>query len=207
MYPAHVVPTVTASVALTTGTTSFPNVAPHNTFSLTCTATAPGSVVDPKTFRWMRATTAEGSCSQVVDSTDQAMSTSVLTVTETTPGNYRYCCRADLTTLGVTGTQSNLLSITVTGKWCSPLYYIVLFFGYLQCIFMWVLLFKKLVVTVVIGICCRVVARQLIVMYSQPMFVDIYIYIYICVSHALDPFYLDTGIQNGVTHCLHECRF
>ena len=157
MYPAHTDPTVTASVALTTGTTRFPNVAAHNTFSLTCTATAPGSVVEPKTFRWMRATTAGGSCSQVVDSgisTDQAMSTSVLTVTETTPGNYRYCCRADLTALGVTGTQSNLLSITVTGKWYSPLCYIVLFFGYLQCIFMWVLLFKKLVVTVVIGICC-----------------------------------------------------
>ena len=114
---------MTAVVALTTGTSRFPNVPPYNTFSLTCTATAPNSVIEPKTFIWLRAITAGGSCNQGVisdsivnSSVNQPVSTSVLTVTETVAASYRYCCRADLTIPDVTGTQSNLQPITVTGK-------------------------------------------------------------------------------------------
>ena len=123
VYHAHIDPTVTAVVALTTGTIRFPNVAPYNTFSLTCTAMAPNSVVEPKAFIWRRAITAGDSCNQgvisdsIVNSNEnQTVSTSVLTVTETVAGSYSYCCRADLTRPGVTGTQSNLQPITVTGK-------------------------------------------------------------------------------------------
>ena len=44
---------------------------------------------------------------------DQPVSTSVLTVTETTEAVWRYCCQASL--LGVTGT-SDVVTITVTGE-------------------------------------------------------------------------------------------
>ena len=98
---------------------------PYNTFTLTCTATAPPGVVEPKTFTWRRTTASGGSCGSFTEVTasgtrqiansnvDQPESTSVLTVTETTDAVWRYCCQASL--LGVTGT-SGVVAITVTGE-------------------------------------------------------------------------------------------
>ena len=106
-------------------TTRLLNVSPYNTFTLTCTATAPPGVVEPKTFTWRRTTASGGSCDsftvvtesgtrQLANSNvDQPESTSVLTVTETTAAVWRYCCQASL--LGVTGT-SDEISVTVTGE-------------------------------------------------------------------------------------------
>ena len=48
---------------------------------------------------------------------DQPVSTSVLTVTETTAAAWRYCCQASL--LGVTG-ASNEVSVQVTGECVIP---------------------------------------------------------------------------------------
>ena len=84
---------------LTSNTTRLPNIAPYNTFSLTCTATVPQGVVSPKTFTWRRRIgpstrglndTTDNGDSILITSTnlDQPTSTSVLTVRETTAGDY-----------------------------------------------------------------------------------------------------------------------
>ena len=100
-------------------------MSPYNTFTLTCTATAPMGVVEPKTFTWRRTTASGGSCGsfavvtesgifQIANSNvNQPVSTSVLTVTETTAVVWRYCCQASL--LGVTG-ASDVVAVTVTGE-------------------------------------------------------------------------------------------
>ena len=100
-------------------------MSPYNTFTLTCTATAPMGVVEPKVFTWRRTTASGGSCGsfgvvtesvtrQIANSNvDQPESTSELTVTETTDAVWRYCCQASL--LGVTG-ASDVVAVTVTGE-------------------------------------------------------------------------------------------
>ena len=110
-------------------TTRLPNVSPYNAFTLTCTATAPLGVIESKTFTWRRRSGLGGSCSsfsaitgsatlQITNSdVDQPVSTSVLTVTETTAAQWRYCCQASL--LGVTGT-SDEVAVTVTGECVKP---------------------------------------------------------------------------------------
>ena len=47
---------------------------------------------------------------------DQLTSTSVLTVRETTAGDYRYRCRVDLSELTVVNT-ADVYPINVTGEW------------------------------------------------------------------------------------------
>jgi len=47
---------------------------------------------------------------------DQPTSTSVLTVRETTAGDYRYRCRVDLRELSVVST-TDVYPINVTGEW------------------------------------------------------------------------------------------
>ena len=115
-------------VNVVSNTTRLPNVAPYNTFSLTCTATVPQGVVSPKTFTWRRRigastgglieVTVNSSINITSTSLDQPTSTSVLTVTETTVGNYRYRCRVDLTELGLPAvvTTMDVYPIDVIGE-------------------------------------------------------------------------------------------
>ena len=111
-------------------TTRLPNTTPYNTFTLTCTATAPMGVIESKTFTWRRTSGSGGSCgsfSEITDSgtlqitnsnVDQPVSTSVLTVTETTAAVWRYCCQATL--FDGSGT-SDEVAVTVTGEWCQAI--------------------------------------------------------------------------------------
>ena len=112
--------------------TRLPNMSPYNTFTLTCTATAPMDVVEPKTFTWRRSGSG-GSCGsftevmnggnfQIANSNlNQPVSTSELTVTETTAAVWRYCCQASLFegAVRVTG-SSDEISVTVTGECVIP---------------------------------------------------------------------------------------
>ena len=122
---AHTDPTI--QLNLTSNTTHLPNFAPYNTISLTCTATVPQGVVSPKTFIWRRRigpskgglTTITGNSSILITSTNlnQPTSTSVLTVRETTAGDYRYRCRVDLSELPVFN-KTDVYPIKVTGERC-----------------------------------------------------------------------------------------
>jgi len=113
---------------LTSNTTRLPNTAPYNTFSLICTATVPQGVVSPKTFTWRRRIgSSTGGLNDITDNgdsilitstnLDQPTSTSVLTVRETTAGDYRYCCRVDLSKLPVPS-KTDVYPINVTGERC-----------------------------------------------------------------------------------------
>ena len=93
------------ALSLTANTTRLPNVPPYNTFSLTCTATAPEGVVSPKTFTWWRQNALSINLAQInnnetnyINSStlNQPKSTSVLTVTETTAGEWYYHCNVTL---------------------------------------------------------------------------------------------------------------
>ena len=110
-------------LSVVSSTTRLPDVPPHNTFNLTCTATVPEGVVSPKTFTWMRADPADGSCDNFavvggnVDSNlEQPVSTSILTVTETDTGTSCFFCQASITKPVVSGAPSNVLSIDVVGE-------------------------------------------------------------------------------------------
>ena len=82
-------------------------------------------VIELKTFTWRRTSGSGGPCSNFSEVTEsatlqitnsnvnQSVSTSVLTVTETTAAVWRYCCQASL--LGVTG-ASDEEDITVSGE-------------------------------------------------------------------------------------------
>ena len=123
----HTDPTIVVNVI--SNTTRLPNMAPYNIFSLTCTATVPQAVVSPKTFTWRRRIGAStGGLTDITDnggsilitSTNlrQLTSTSVLTVRETTAGDYRYRCRVDLTELGLPAVVNamDVYPIDVIGK-------------------------------------------------------------------------------------------
>ena len=128
------VPTLT--VALITNTTRFPNVTLYNTFTLNCTATSNvegvGNVSLPKKFQWLRrygsGTTdltqlSNNTTIQIQDGDNltQPTSSSMLTVTEDIPRDYRYRCQVDLN-LPADSISSfiDVYPITVTGK-CSTL--------------------------------------------------------------------------------------
>ena len=131
IFPSHyAVPKLT--VTLTTNTTRLPNVAPYNTFSLTCTATSNVegvvSVALPKKFIWRRRygpdttglTQLSGNTTiqiQDGDNLNQPTSSSMLTVTEDIPQDYRYRCRVDLDLPADNiFTLTDVYPITVTGK-------------------------------------------------------------------------------------------
>ena len=106
-------------------TTRLPDVAPYNTFTLTCTATAPEGVVAPKTFIWRRADPADFTCNDFsvvggnMDSNlEQPVSTSVLTVTVSNAdiGTLRYCCQASITDMGMAVSGNSMTSITAVGE-------------------------------------------------------------------------------------------
>ena len=118
----------TIQLDLTSNTTHLPNFAPYNTLFLTCTATVPQGVVVPKIFAWRRRTgpsttdlirLANSSNSMLITSTnlDLPTSTSVLTVRETIPGDYRYRCRVDLSELPFFN-KTDLYPINITGERC-----------------------------------------------------------------------------------------
>ena len=127
MFAVYADPTLTLTVS--SSAIRLPNVSPYNTFTLTCTATAPMGVIESKTFTWRRRSGSGGSCGsfsaitesdtlQITNSNvNQPVSTSVLTVTETTAAVWHYCCQASL--LGVTGT-SDEVAVTVTGECVIP---------------------------------------------------------------------------------------
>ena len=109
IYHSHyTVPTLTLS--LTANTTRLPNVAPYNTFNLTCSATSRVermSVALPKKFQWRRRygpdTTglmllSSNATIQIQDgdNLNQPTSSSMLTVTEDIPRDYWYHCQVDL---------------------------------------------------------------------------------------------------------------
>ena len=116
-------------MSLTPNTTHLPNVAPYNTFSLTCTATSlvQGSeVAFYKTFTWgyqmenaVGAATGFTTVQTGIMNRDLSLarSTSELTVTETTAGVYTYRCQAnlDLSADNIFG-RNDYYPITVTGE-------------------------------------------------------------------------------------------
>ena len=126
-FPTFTYTDPTIQLGLTSNATRFPNTAPYNTFSLTCTATGPPGVVSPKAFTWRRRIGADTSgLTDVIDNGDsilitsvdltQPISTSVLTVRETAAGVYRYRCRVDFTELAVADNVDEY-PITVTSEW------------------------------------------------------------------------------------------
>ena len=123
------VPTI--AVTLTANTTRLPNVAPYNTFSLTCTATTSvngRNVALPKRFLWLRrygsselnlVLLSSNATIQIQDgdNLNQPTSSSMLTVTEDVPQDYRYQCRVDLDlTADMILNRMDIHPITVTGK-------------------------------------------------------------------------------------------
>ena len=126
----YAVPAIT--LALTANTTRLPNVAPYNTFSLNCTATTSvenvGNVALPKRFQWLRqygssemnlVLLSGNATVQIQDGGNrtQPTSSSMLTVTEDIPQDYRYRCRVDLDlTSDMILKRTDLYPITVTGK-------------------------------------------------------------------------------------------
>ena len=125
--PIYTVPTV--ELTLTPNTTRLPNVAPYNTFSLTCTATSSvqgSEVAFTKSFTWsyqmgnrVGATTGFTTVQMGIMNRDLnlARSTSELTVSETTAGMYTYRCQAnlDLSADNIFG-RNDYYPITVTGE-------------------------------------------------------------------------------------------
>ena len=129
MYTSSTVPTIT--VSLEPNTTRLPTEPPYNTFTITCTATAPEGVVAGKTIEWMRRIgssttglseiTDNGNTIQIVATgLNQPETISVLTVTETTPGDYRYRCRVDIPELTIDNVDGDVYPINVIGGFQSP---------------------------------------------------------------------------------------
>ena len=122
----------TISLTLTANTTRLPNVAPYNTFSLTCAATSSvegvGNVALPKRFLWRRRYTpsestfyllANNASINIVDGDNLNLptSSSILEVTEDIPQNYWYCCQVDLDLPEDNiSTRTDIYPVIVTGK-------------------------------------------------------------------------------------------
>ena len=112
-----------------------PSVAPYNTFSLNCTVSSSvegvGNVALPKRFLWRRrygpdatglTQLANNASIQIQDgdNLNQPTTSSMLTVTEDIPSNYRYRCWIDLDLPADNiFTFTDVYPITVTGKCCS----------------------------------------------------------------------------------------
>ena len=127
----YAVPTII--IALTANTTRFPNVAPYNTFSINCTATTivegVGPVDLPKRFLWLRQYGSLESSLDLLsgnatiqiqngDNLTQSTSSSMVTVTEDIPQDYRYRCRVELDLpADMILNRMDIYSITVTGKY------------------------------------------------------------------------------------------
>ena len=122
------VPNVITS--LTANTTRLPNVTPYNTFSLTCTATTSvegvGNVALPKKFLWMRRygsselnlnLLSSNATIQIQGGDSLNQHTSMMTVNEDIPRDYRYRCRVDLNlTADMILNSTDIYPIIITGK-------------------------------------------------------------------------------------------
>ena len=115
----------TFEVSVVSSTSRLPDVAPYNTFNLTCTATAPEGVIAPKIFIWRRANPADVTCGDFsvvggnVDSNiEQPVSTSTLNVTVSNADieTLRYCCQVSIIDLGIDVSDNSVTSITVVGE-------------------------------------------------------------------------------------------
>ncbi len=106
-------------------TTRLPTEPPYNTFTILCTASAPDGVIAAKTIIWRRKigsgttgltdVTANGAILIEPRDLTQAESTSLLTVTEDTAGDYRYRCRVDISELGIAKVNKDVYPINVIG--------------------------------------------------------------------------------------------
>ena len=127
IYSHYTVPNLI--ITFTANTTRLPNVAPYNTFSLTCSATSlvQGSeVAFTKSFTWSyqmgnRVGATSGFTTVRMGIVNRglslARSTSELTVSETTAGMYTYRCQANLVLSAdnIFG-RNDYYPITVTGE-------------------------------------------------------------------------------------------
>ncbi len=116
----------TINVTVEANATRFPAKPPYNTFTILCSASAPDGVTATKTIEWQRRVgsdteglnpiTANGDTILIENrNLTQAVSTSLLTVTENTPGDYRYRCRVGAPELGIGGIDRDVYPIDVTG--------------------------------------------------------------------------------------------
>ncbi len=111
-------------VTVEANTTRLPTEPPYNTFTILCTASAPGGVIAAKTIIWkwrirssiygLGDVTANG-VTILIESSNltQAESTSLLTVTEDTAGDYRYRCRVGISDLGIGHVDADVYPINV----------------------------------------------------------------------------------------------
>ena len=108
-------------------TTRLLTVPPYNTIVITCTATAPEGVVAGKTIEWRRRIgPSNGGLLEITDNGDtiqvvttglnRPVTNSVLTVKETTPGDYRYRCRVNIPEIGIINEDGDVYPIDVIGK-------------------------------------------------------------------------------------------
>ena len=91
------------------------DVAPHNTFSIVCTATVPANVTSAKQFVWRTGSTNLTAGAGVTINTinlNSPTSTSVLTTNASAPGTLAYSC--DVTVL--TSQSSATATVTVNGN-------------------------------------------------------------------------------------------
>ena len=104
----------------------FPAAEPYNTFNLTCTASVPESVVIQRTLTWSRKIgSGETGLAEITDNgnTIRIMTsdltaadvTSVLAVTETVPGDYRYRCEVELSDI-IVMESDDVFPIEVVGE-------------------------------------------------------------------------------------------
>ena len=115
-------------MSVQSNTTHLPNVEPYNTFIINCTATVPESVISRKVFTWSvsdsngigyepsRAVTLGNDHFQIVTNEVNHVSTSSMTVTETTAGNYSYHCQVELEGHNTITNETDVHPIIVTGK-------------------------------------------------------------------------------------------
>ena len=116
----------TVNVLLESNTTRLPTAAPCYTFTLTCTASVPDTVIVDKMLTWSQGVgPSTTGLTDVIDNSNTfqitttdltaAMITSVLTVTETTAGDYRYRCEVELSDISVMG-SADVYPISVVGE-------------------------------------------------------------------------------------------
>ena len=101
-----------------------PNMAPYNVFTITCTAVLPGDVNLLWSFTWIDAITEQefipNASVNITTSTNIAVATSVLHVTEENAGIFQPVCIAQVSTVDmedISTESSPGVNVTVTGTW------------------------------------------------------------------------------------------
>ena len=95
------------------------DAAPHNTFSIVCTASVPTNITTTKSFVWRRGPSGTGTVLTSGVTTlnpGNATSTSVLTTNASTPGSYVYTCDVTvLTSLSTAATTVVVNGMSIDG--------------------------------------------------------------------------------------------